>query len=187
MEILYYIALIVWIIPAFRNYKTNLFVFFLLLAVHDPLSILFKLLINPHLDLIYSVVITFLIILSLIRVKRKQILLICSISAIILCYLAFIFLSVHTKMLILMMQLVFVFLIILKKFAEYSIVNRAYNIFYIIVIFYLLTLILKFLTVFIGSDYAIEYFIITTVFQILFGLFFSIFREDDPRLLVKFE
>ena len=187
MDILHYITLFVWIAPAIKNYKTDLFVFFILLAVHDPISYLFKLLIFPRVDISYTIFITFLMIFSLLTIRRKQLQIILIITSVLISLITYEFLTINTKMLFVVFQLAFIFLIMLRKFAEDSITNKAYNIFYIIVIFYLLTLILKFLTVFIGSDYAIEYFIITTVFQILFGLFFSIFREDDPRLLVKFE
>ncbi|MDH7606067.1 MAG: hypothetical protein QHH13_14300, partial [Melioribacter sp.] len=59
------------------------------------------------------------------------------------------------------------------------------NAFYIVLLFYELTLITKFLIILFNTEDATAYFIITTIFQITFGLFFSIFREDKTSIALK--
>jgi hypothetical protein len=188
MEILYYISTIVWLVPAIRNYKKSLFYFFFLTAIHDPFFLLARVSFDYTLDASFTVFIIYLMTVFLIKQpgKNKRTLIHIGFAAIIT-ILLWLFFNQNVKLFLIVAQVILMLLLIIKKFAEYSIENKAYNIFYILVIFYFLTLILKFLTIFIGTEYATEYFIITTIFQILFGLFFSVFREDDPRLFVKLE
>jgi hypothetical protein len=59
-----------------------------------------------------------------------------------------------------------------------------FNIFYLMLIFYNLLTISKFLNFILGFADATAFFVITTIAQIIFGLFFSIFREDNSKLIL---
>jgi len=80
------------------------------------------------------------------------------------------------------------FLIFLKflKIFIFKLVNeKSINFFLICLIFYQLTAVTKILNFIGGAANASEYFIITTFFEIFIGLFFCIFKDDDPRIMIK--
>lgn len=184
-KIIFYLSLIIWLFPVFRQYKSELFKLFVVLAVSDPLALILTLLSFQS----YTFLLSELLVLIMIFILMKRSLIsfkLLSFGIIIV----LINLIIHNELVdssLLIGELVFLFIIVLKLFAEQSIAKKSLNLFYVILLFYYLTVILKILIVIIGTPHANEYFIITTIFQILFGLFFSIFREDDPRLLVKLE
>lgn len=182
-------SVLFWIGPAIRNYKSSLFPLFLFFAGHDLLVILIKSLSGIVIDTSFSIFLLILVIsyfLNLFKLKHKIIFLVLFAFILISGFLWF-YVGLTVKLTVLISQIIILLLLVLKKFAEMSIEKNAYSLFYIVLIFYFLTLILKYISIFIGTEHAVEYFIITTIFQILFGLFFSVFREDDSRLLVKLE
>lgn len=76
-------------------------------------------------------------------------------------------------------------IIVLKNFiVEYADKSKI-NIFLLVLIFYMITSILKFINLLLGFADAAAFFIITSIAQIAFGFFFSIFREDNPKLHVQ--
>jgi len=80
-------------------------------------------------------------------------------------------------------QVVLLFTFLKTFIVEYSF-NSKFNLFYLILVFYVLTIISKFLTVLIGFVDASAFFHITTIAQILFGLYFSLYRENKPGTTV---
>ena len=76
-------------------------------------------------------------------------------------------------------QVVLLFTFLKTFIVEYSF-NSKFNLFYLILVFYVLTIISKFLIVLIGFVDASAFFHLTTIAQILFGLFFSIYKENKP-------
>ncbi|MCX6174786.1 MAG: hypothetical protein NTZ27_08565 [Ignavibacteriales bacterium] len=73
----------------------------------------------------------------------------------------------------------FILLIVfLKTFIVEYAINSKFNVFYLALVFYILTIISKFLIVLIGFADATAFFSITTIAQILFGLFFSVRGEN---------
>ena len=77
-------------------------------------------------------------------------------------------------------------LVILFVFLRWLITSyvdkKKLNIFYLMLVFYILTVILKFFNLLIGFADASAFFIITSIAQIIFGLFFSIAREDESGI-----
>lgn len=74
-------------------------------------------------------------------------------------------------------QVVLLFIFLKNFIVEYAF-NSRLNLFYLILVFYILTIISKFLIIFLNLANASAFFHITTIAQIVFGLFFSIYRED---------
>lgn len=185
LKILYYLTIIIWIFPAIRQFRSWLFGMFLTLAFVDPLGLILKFYGFPE----YTFVATEFLVLVMIFILLKKPLLslqfVLFIIGIIILN-GFINYPVLDNS-ILIGELLFLLLILLKIFAENNIAKKSLNLFYIILLFYFLTVILKILIVIIGTPHAQEYFIITSIFQLAFGLFFSIFREDDSRLHIKLE
>ncbi len=80
-------------------------------------------------------------------------------------------------------QVVLLFIFLKTFIVEYAF-NSKLNLFYLVLVFYVLTIISKFLIVILGLANASAFFHITTIAQIIFGLFFSIYREDKPGTTV---
>ena len=182
-------SVLFWVGPAIRNWKSSLFPLFLFFASHDLIVLLIKALSGIVIDTSFSIFLLTLVIyylLNVFKLKRKVIF-VYILALILISVIFWQYANLTIKLTVLIAQIIVLLLLVLKKFAEMSIEKNAYSLFYIVLIFYFLTLILKYISIFIGTEHAVEYFIVTTIFQILFGLFFSIFREDDPRLLVKLE
>ena len=63
--------------------------------------------------------------------------------------------------------------------------NRLLNLFVIILIFYEITLIAKFLNNLTGFTNDYYYYVITSIFEIAFGIFFIIFKADNKFLVFQ--
>lgn len=74
-------------------------------------------------------------------------------------------------------QIILLFTFLKTFIVEYAF-NSKFNLFSLILVFYVLTIISKFLIVLIGFVDASAFFHITTIVQILFGLFFSVYKEN---------
>jgi hypothetical protein len=73
---------------------------------------------------------------------------------------------------------------ILKRFIVNYAFEKRVNVFNLILIFYFLTIITKFFNLLTGFADAIAFFIITSIAQVIFGLYFSIVREDKPKIVL---
>jgi hypothetical protein len=88
--------------------------------------------------------------------------------------------STNDHLLIAVIIQIVLLLVFLKTFIVDYAINSKLNYFYLALVFYILTIISKFLIVLIGFADATAFFIITTIAQILFGLYFSLYRENKP-------
>jgi hypothetical protein len=61
------------------------------------------------------------------------------------------------------------------------------NIFYIVLIFYELTLLTKVLNLFSFSLNSMAEYDLTNLFEIMIGVFFLIYREDEPKLIIHYK
>ena len=175
----------IWVIPPIRQYRKQLFLFFLILALPDPINLLFLYLLKINTTFFLFPSACYLLIVSLL--KRSTI--IKNWILIIVIWILVLTLNLLSKNNSIFLSTVIIFnlitvLILLKNFIVTYVDNRKMNLFLVVIIFYFCTSILKFFNILIGFADATAFFIITSIAQIIFGLFFSIFREDDPRLMV---
>ena len=178
-KILYFVTIGVWLIPPIRQFRGNYFYFFLILALMDPVSMGFRLLFKQPIPLGVFSYSSYLLLASLFSLKayRNHILLIASIS--LLTFLLIFFGFNHSQNLLTIVLFHFgIFFIILRKFITTYTQGGQIKIFYLFFIFYELTIIIKFFNVLLGFADAVAFFYITTIAQIIFGLFFSIVRES---------
>ena len=75
-------------------------------------------------------------------------------------------------------------LIILKNLITNYVTTTKLSLFHIVFLFYQFTAVAKFSNLLIGFAEAYAFFILTTIAQIIFGLFFSIYREDKSGLTI---
>lgn len=185
-KILYYFfftSVLIWFIPPIRQYRTDYFYFFLILAVTDVFSLLFNYIINIDQFLAFNLFSYF----AVITLQKKEFivrylsmliltaLVIISITIALPSSNNFTFIIIHTVLLY----------IFLRRFIHNFYFMNMVNIFLLGLIFYEFTVITKFMNLITGFTNAYYYYVITSVFQIIFGLFFSVFREGDTRLIFK--
>lgn len=183
IKIIYFSSLVVWLFPAIRHFKRRYFLFFLLLALSDPLNLLLVYLGNNNFN--FFPITSYLMILSVLEksfVKKNKIPF--SIGFLIITIIAIISTNRSIYFSIVLISTIMILLIFLKNFILSYVESKKIDLFLIVLIFYISTNLFKFLNVMVGFSDATAFFIITSIAQIAFGLFFSIFREDNPRLLV---
>jgi hypothetical protein len=182
-KILFFSSVAVWLLPPFKQYGTKLFYYFLLLAIFDPLAIIINSLTRNPLPIHYNIIACYVLIVSLLDkkvIKEQKYILIVGFLFILL---VFLLQTTHTQRFIVLLALqLFILAVFIKTFIISYVFDKKILIFYLILIFYQLTIVSKYFNVLIGFADATAFFIITSIVQIIFGLFFSIYREDNTRL-----
>jgi hypothetical protein len=187
-----FVDLLIWgIVPA-RQRRGKYFLFFLILISGEIIATV------PHFIFTYSIFYyraNFIYIgsavLRLISIQEKKIrkFFALSILAIIIIIVS---LEIHgltykqefAVLSILHFLLLFYFL---KDFIVKLVVGKTISVFIFCLIFYEITATSKYFGLITGFANAGSYLIVTTVFEVLIGIFFCIFREDSPRILINLE
>lgn len=185
-QILFYFSWIIWIGPVIRNYKNQFFLFFVFVVMPDLVNAFVFWVVKTSPVLIVSLTFAFLQIPALLGKQE----LMKHLKSLIFVYLSilviYFFVDIHMLSFTLSPLIhLFIFLIILKKFAVDNVESERVNIFFVILLFYKLTIIFKLFVMIIGTADATPFFIITTIIQIIFGLYFSIFTKDKPGYVFK--
>ncbi len=185
-QILFYTSVVIWLVPAFRQFHSKLFVFFLILALMDPISIAYLYILNKVIPVEFYLFANYVLLISLIdkdAIRRNLFFIVIS-FIIILFLITFANFSINQNFIILVSIQFLMLAIILKRFIVNYAFEKSVNLFYLLLCFYFLTNITKFFNVLTGFADATAFFIITSIAQIIFGLFFSIFREDNPKIIL---
>ncbi len=185
-KFLFFSSFIIWLFPPVRQYRSRHFLFFLLLATSDALNLGVSYLFRENLSGIIHSVATYLMIISLLEntVVKKNRIAILLIFTVVLTFNIFIKEVSFYYSLIIINYFIITF-IVLKNFIVTYVDTRIMNLFLIVLLFYLSTTLLKLFNILIGFADATAFFFITSIAQIAFGLFFSIFRENNKRLMVQ--
>lgn len=179
------ISAAIWLFPPLRQYKSFFFLYFLILAVVDLIVVTSLYFFNTQLFLLYPIA----SILILVSLQRREFIsqnwiIIAVVGLIAMAFPLFIhseglqytlIIFIHTAVMIRMLHL------FILNIAD----NRWINFYYVALVFYELTVILKFVNYLTGLINAYDYFIFTTIFEITLGLFFILFREDNRRIVLQ--
>jgi hypothetical protein len=180
---LYLFSIFIWFIPPIRQYRTEYFLFFLIVAFADVFSILFNRVFNIEQYIAFNLL-SYFAMLSLLNINKFQrYLILYIIIFFVILYLTS--LIPDTKQVIFLLIHVTLLYMFLRRLIDNIYFNSYLSVFLLMLIFYEFTIITKFLNLVAGFTDANYYYIITSIFQILFGLFFSIFREGDNRLVFQ--
>lgn len=186
LKILYFTSIIIWIIPPFRQCKSRYFIFFLVLAILDPIAISLGYITKTAFPLLGYVLLNYVMLLSIWSnsfFNKNRILLLAIIPFVILLEFLFNFQNVNLFTIAFLFFMMFSY--VLHSFITKVVQTMEINLFTIILLFYLLTVVLKFTIILLGITDATAYFIITSIFQAIIGLYFSIFKEDNSRFIFK--
>lgn len=175
-----YTSMIIWLFPAVRQYGSNLFYYFLILALADPIAYgLLKIFNIPALDThtIGGILLYYSIDIRWENIKKYWVL---NLIIIIGFFIAFFTLSN------LLFLLIACHLLIFSKFIKYIIIRlhsfSEIDCFYLVLTFYELTFLVSFIVILSHTTIGYIEHYITLVFQLLIGIFFIIFRYNSRFL-----
>lgn len=181
--IIYYISTFAWILPIFRQIKSNLFYFFLFLGLCDPITILLVKFFNIKTELIAVLIEPILFYAVLIDRKKPFKINTIEIFVFILAY-SLIFFVHNYNIILLIIHTLILIRVIFKIIIELH-HNQKISVFHLVLGFYMISAVASLIIYLNGNHQAIVLFYINLAFQNLIAIFFSIFREDDPKLIFK--
>lgn len=177
------ISILVWFITIFTQKKSSVFVYFLMLGISDPISLICEYTLTLPSGIIF--VIAGLVILFALRSNNFK--------SIKFRFLDYFFLASFIIAILLSVNLfnfaLLVHVFILINFIERIIITLHFegtiNIFFLVIVFYETSLLIKGIVYASSTVSGFVLFSITLAFQIFIAIFFIIFTEDNPKLIIK--
>ena len=177
---------IFWIFAAIRQYKSELFWYFFVLAISDP--IVFSLWLWLHKFIgpghVYPILLFFLL-LSLYWSDRKNWHVRMMLLALILIHIITFSSSEKVHNVVMILFHLPILSIFLKRSIYFIAENGKANLFHLFLLLYETTIILKMLVMLTEANSSLVLFYVTSLFEILIAVFFSIFKENDSRLFIN--
>ncbi len=181
--ILLVVSIVIWIFIPFRQFRGNYFVFFLILATLDPLTVFIRALISIHPLRIYSICSIFLIFSLFDRKSFKKriplIFTIILINTLIALFSSFQFLQIDLFLLNIIIEF-----FILERTVLFIQEKKYINLFHLVLNLYMLTLIIKYFVIMIDVKTGINYFYVTSSFEILIGVYFLLANEKNSTIYI---
>jgi hypothetical protein len=183
VHIIIYLSIVIWILPAFRQYKSNYFFYFLILALTDPLNFTLIKIFGGSNYIVHTIG-SYLSLLSIIVFSNDSHHKILMISSLILFFGLGLFAFENWLYIILYINVI-ISIIFIKRVLVTLFNERLLNLFICALIFYELSVVIN-LTLMIGGE-SIQYlfFYITLFFQMFLAFFFTIFTEKSPSLNIQ--
>ena len=178
--IILYFSAIAWIFPIFRQYRCNLFYFFLILGLSDPITIILLKLFHLVPGYIFVIVAPFLF--YAVNINRQKPYTINWLEIFIFVLAIGLLPVIQNQDIITLIIHVLILLRIVTKIIIELHHNQILNIFHLVLAFYMITSVASLIVYLNGDDQAIMLFYINLFFQIPIAIFFSIFSEDNPKL-----
>ena len=178
------VSIVVWLITPIRQYKTRYFWFFLTLGLADPVSIIAAR--NFHIvSAQFYVPFDILFFFSVIEYKNINVYKI-------LLYLIIVGLGTYSFFhfweyggFFFTAVLFLVLVILIRQSFQFIVERGSINIFHAVLVFYQALNVFKSLTVLLNFSTGVWFYFISNVVQIFLGIFFALYREDDPRFLIE--
>ena len=178
-----FFSILVWSTIPFRHIGKKYFYFFYFIALADPLTFFLRLELHSNSNIFY-IPFQYLALISLF--EKQQIIKNKTPLIIIFTILCLINIKIDLLPYILLLVVIDI-LILIKLFIDLSISSfklRFINLFTIFLILNMIIEILQSLGIFNGFINGYFYFYAANVFEISIGLFFWIFKEDEPKMLI---
>ncbi len=181
--IIYGISTIVWVLPIFRQFRSNLFYFFLFLGICDPLTLLTIKTVSVKIELV-SVIIAPILFYS-IGIDRKKSFKI-NTTEILVFVLAYSLLAIidNYNIILLIIHTLITIRVIYKIIIDLH-HQQIINLLHLVLAFYMISSVASLIIYLNGDMKGIILFYINLAFQIVIAIFFSIFKEDDKKLIRK--
>lgn len=175
--------MIIWLLPPIRQYGGKYFYFFLILAIADPLTYLLLKITQSNMNSIniISAFILFTILLNSKSFLRRWLILIPIFMLLIIIN----FVSYEFQHATLIFIHVLIIMLIFKITVVYIFDKNELNFFHFSLLLYEAIIVLRGIAILSELDTGIVFFYLCAIFQILLAIFFSIFREDKPKLSIS--
>ena len=181
--IIYMISTIAWFLTIFSQKKSSVFLFFLILGLSDPLFLLFNYIVKVPNGVVYSfAAISFYMVFRFNDFKSIKLKLIDYSVFIAFFYVVFTLSYIYYFVLGVHIYILFKFI---KRIITALHFQGELLIFFLVLVFYEISLLFKGIIFIAGTGQGFYLFFITLAFQILIAIFFIIFREDNPKLIIK--
>lgn len=177
-----YITFFVWLLPPIRQYKTEYFWYFVALILPDFFTLTICR-ITQIPSLYFTPLSVFLVLPTLINFKKLNSF---TFPIIAIYFGVGIYATLHPWTFALE-YVALVHTVVLLIFIQHTLKSTqsgSLNMFYIILVLYELTLIIKCVVLINNYFDGLARFYVTSVFQVLLGIFFFIYRIDNPKLLI---
>lgn len=175
------VSIVFWILPVFRQYKEDYFYFFLVIAITDPIAgFCYYLKIIP-ITVVHSV--SSLLLFYSIDIANNKLLENKVFNLILFVSFCFVLLAGIDRYLVIAILHSFV----LVKFIKISAIKMHYsgkiNLFYLVFILYELSIVVKMSFAITRTELGNLYYTITLAFEMLIAIFFTIYRENNPKII----
>lgn len=185
--VILYLSIFFWIFPAVRQYRSNLFFYFLTLAAADPFMLVVYgfMHLKPLPQNVFYLLFFFFSLFSIYySYYRKRYIFILSLFLFCL-YLIFIVLKLNYFLQLTVAIKAVILFVFAVKAVTYVALHSRVNFFHVVLILYEISVIMKYLAIITDAQTGAAYFHITSIFQMFIGIFFSIFREENSKLLIE--
>jgi hypothetical protein len=179
-HIILYISIIAWIFPIFRQFKCNLFYFFLFLGLSDPISAFFLFALNLKPGIISLIIAPILF--YAVNIDRQKPFKINWLEIFVFALTFALIPILKNYDLILLIITILTLIRVLYRILIELHHKQIINLFHLVLAFYLITAVASLIIYLNGDHQGIILFHINLSFQILLAIFFSFFREDHPKL-----
>jgi hypothetical protein len=178
-----YISTIAWVFPIFRQFRSNLFYFFLFLGICDPLT--FVLIKTFHIKNEIIAVTIAPILFYAINIDRKKTFKInkTEITVFILTFVLIVLMN-NLNIILLIIHTLITIRAIFKIIIELHI-KHIINLVHIVLAFYMISSVASLIIYLNGDHQGFVLFYINLAFQTLIAIFFSIFSENNPKMTYK--
>lgn len=180
-----YFSTLLWFIIPFRQFRQKYFSYFFLIIAGGLITDILMGFDISHTNSIYVFAVFFRVVFIQDKDISKAVKILFIISFIIICYLEFIGLDYKREFLIICTFHFLLFIKFLQAFIIQLVKEREISLFLLCLFFYELTLITKYFAIITDLKLGTVYFITTTVFEMLFAVFFCIFKQDSRKILIK--
>ncbi len=184
-KIIVNVSMLIWVLTPVRQYGGRYFLFFLISALLDPMIMLMHFFIHVVFFRIYSVA-DFIMLITIIDFKK-----VVQFKYYIIALLAItIYLADNLTMTeipwVIVIENIVTLYLFLKITLLYIDKRKEINIFHVVMDLYLFTLAIKFIAWVIDIRFGVLYFYITTAFEILIGIFFIFYNDNNsPKLKLR--
>ncbi|MGE5363211.1 MAG: hypothetical protein ACM3SM_03705 [Bacteroidota bacterium] len=178
----------IWLLPPLRQYRSRFFWFFLNLALSDAIVALafdvFDIKFYPqYLYTVFAPLLFFAVLYHSVRFS----LYVPVITTVVLSGILYIFGSLisYLEYICIIIHLMIIYLLVKETIISLS-QTRSFNVFILVLSLYELSQALKWYQFAMRTRTGFVFFYITTVFEILLAIFFTVFRPDSPSMTIKF-
>ena len=177
---------LLWVFPAFRQLKGRYNIYFILLAFEGLISSFIRVYHITNLINYLQVGTSFLLPLCLLDRNRKSAFdYLYIITAILIMALIVPEHKIAMLVITLIVLHLFIFTVFLKDFVWETVTNKSFNIYIIALITYELSVLVRLFYAANGTSMGLYYYLVLTILEIFIGIFFTIFRENNPKLHIQ--